>query len=128
MRFLYLRDPLFLLCLLTYFVNRLVLKAVWKEGFVHEHLNDLICVPFWVPIMLFVQRRLGLRAGDPSPSPGELVIPLIVWSWVFEILLPEAGTPGGEFVADHLDILCYALGALVGGLFWRWWYGGSVAE
>jgi hypothetical protein len=47
-RFGYLRDPLFLVCLVTYFVNRLVLKSVWKDGFVHEHFNDLICVPFWV--------------------------------------------------------------------------------
>ena len=41
MRFGYLRDPLFLLCLLTYFVNRLVLKSVWQAGFVHEHLKGI---------------------------------------------------------------------------------------
>jgi hypothetical protein len=128
MPFLYLRDPLFVLCLVTYFVNRLAFKVIWKEGFVHEHLNDLICIPFWVPIMLFAQRRLGLRAGDASPRPGELVIPLIVWSWVFEILLPQAGSLGAWCTADHLDILYYSLGALGAGLFWKWWYGGSAAE
>ena len=63
MRFRYLRDPLFLACVVVYFVNRFVLKAVWEAGFVHTHLNDLICVPFWVPIMLWVERRsLKLRA------------------------------------------------------------------
>ena len=122
MRFLYLRDPLFLLCVVTYFVNRLVLKSIWKEGFVHEHLNDLICVPFWVPIMLFAQRRLGLRDSDCRPRPGELIIPLIIWSWVFEIILPQTNGLGDRFVADHLDILYYSLGALLAGLFWRWFY------
>src|SRR5262245_23998286 len=117
MRFLYLRDPLFLLCVATYFVNRLVLKSVWKTGFVHEHLNDLICIPFWVPIMLYTQRLLGLREGDTIPRPGELIIPLVVWSWVFEIILPKTALFSGLCVADHVDILYYALGALVAGLF-----------
>ena len=121
MRFRYLRDPLFLLCVATYFVNRLVLKSVWKDGFAHEHLNDLICIPFWVPIMLFAQRRLGLR-DDAPPRPGELVIPLVLWSWVFEILLPAIDRVRDRFVADHLDVMYYALGALGAGIFWRWWY------
>jgi len=120
-RFLYLRDPLFLLCLVTYFVNRLLLKSIWTEGFVHEHLNDLICIPFWVPIMLFVQRRLGLRDDEP-PRPAELVIPLVLWSWVFEIILPAIDGLGDCFYADHLDVMYYAFGTLGAGVFWQWWY------
>ncbi|HLJ96675.1 MAG TPA: hypothetical protein VKU02_26115 [Gemmataceae bacterium] len=121
MRFRYLRDPLFLICVATYFVNRLVLKSHWKDGFVHEHLNDLICIPFWVPIMLFAQRRVGLR-DDAPPRPGELVIPLILWSWVFEIFVPAIDGLGDRFVADHLDVLFYAIGALGAAVFWRLWY------
>jgi hypothetical protein len=125
--FLYLRDPLFLLCLATYFVNRLVLKRIWADGFVHDHLNDLICIPFWVPIMLFAQRRLGLRANDDRPSAGELVIPLIIWSWVFEVFLPRSGILGERCVADYTDIVYYALGAMLAGLFWKWWYPAPTA-
>jgi hypothetical protein len=127
-RFLYVRDPLFLLCVVTYFVNRLVLKKVWDQGFFHDHLNDLICIPFWVPIMLYAQRRLGLRANDARPHLSELVIPLLVWSWVFEIILPATTLLGDRCVADHRDIVYYALGALVAGLFWRWWYGGTWSQ
>lgn len=127
MPFLYLRDPLFLLCVATYFVNRFVLKKVWDSGFVHEHLNDLICIPFWVPIMLFAQRRLGLRAGDESPRAGELVIPLLIWSWLFEIILPRTELMAGYCVADYLDIVYYAAGTLVAALFWRWWYAPRMA-
>lgn len=113
MPFLYLRDPLFLLCVATYFVNRLVLKKMWTSGFVHEHLNDLICIPFWVPIMLFVQRHFGLRAHNGRPKASELVIPLVIWSWVFEIILPRTALFGHRCVADYLDIMYYALGALL---------------
>jgi hypothetical protein len=127
-RFRYLGDPLFLLCVATYFVNRYVFKAIWRDGFVHEHLNDLICIPFWVPIMLFAQRKLGLRHTDDSPRPAELVIPLIVWSWVFEILLPATNLLGDRCFADYLDILSNTVGALLAGLFWKWWYASVPAE
>ena len=123
MRYRYLRDPLFLACVLAYLVNRLVLKAVWKTGFVHEHLNDLICVPFWVPVMLWAERRLGLRRDDGPPEAVEIVIPLVVWSWVFEVVLPGTELFGRYCVADHRDVLCYAAGALGAAVFWRWWYG-----
>jgi hypothetical protein len=122
-RFGYLRDPLFVACVLTYLVNRVVLKRVWENGFVHEHLNDVICIPFWVPVMLWGQRRLGLRRSDGPPEAAEVVIPLVAWSWAFEILLPATGWLGPWCVADHRDVLCYALGALGAGVFWRWWYG-----
>lgn len=121
MPFLFLRDPLFLLCLATYFVNRFVLKKIWNAGFVHEHLNDLICIPFWVPIMLYMQHRLRLR-DNGSPRTAELIIPLILWSWVFEIVLPQTSLLGEHCVADHLDIIYYALGTLLAALFWKWWY------
>jgi hypothetical protein len=121
--FLYLRDPLFLFCVGVYFVNRFVLKEIWLSGFVHEHLNDLICIPFWVPIMVFVQRRLGMRDGDDSPQPSEIIIPLILWSWIFEVILPNTEWFHDVCVADYLDILCYTLGALGAAMFWRWWYG-----
>jgi hypothetical protein len=121
-RFHYLRDPLFLFCVALYFVNRFVFKRIWPTGFVHEHLNDLICIPFWVPIMLFIQRRVGWREGDYSPQRGEIVIPLILWSCIFEIMLPQTDWFGELCVADHLDVVYYALGALIAAAFWTWWY------
>ncbi len=122
MPFRYLRDPLFLFCLALYFVNRFLLKKIWLSGFVHEHLNDLICIPFWVPIMLFLQRRLGLRPDDAVPRAAEVLIPLVLWSWIFEVILP--GTEWGRAfsVADPLDVLAYTAGALGAAVFWQWWY------
>jgi hypothetical protein len=122
-RFRYLRDPLFLACVLVYFINRFALKAIWPTGFVHEGLNDLICIPFWVPVMLWVERRFGLRHDDGPPEAVEVVVPLVLWSWLFEVVLPRTALFSGYCVADHRDVFCYAAGALGAAVFWRWWYG-----
>jgi len=123
MRFRYLRDPLFLACVVVYVVNRFVLKQVWADGFVHEHLNDLICIPFWVPVMLWGERRVGLRRHDGPPEAVEVVVPLVLWSVVFELVLPQTEWFGSYCVADYQDVLWYAAGALGSAVWWRWWYG-----
>ena len=122
MPFRYLRDPLFLICLTTYFVNRFVLKSIWHAGFFHEHLNDLICIPFCVPIMLWTERRTGLRSDDEIPRASEVMIPLAVWSVVFELYLPRTAYFGRWCTSDFRDIMYYALGAAAAAVFWRWWY------
>jgi len=118
-RFRYLRDPLFLACVVVYVVNRLVLKRVWETGFVHDHLNDLICIPFWVPVMLWAERRVGLRRDDGPPDAVEIIVPLLLWSWLFEIALPRTEWLGRYCTADHRDVMWYAAGALGAAVFWR---------
>ncbi len=119
MRFKYLRDPLFLACVALYFTNRLVLKPLLPSVFLHSYLNDLICIPFWVPIMLAGMRFCRLRHNDAPPRPHEILVPLLTWSVVFECWLPHSNISSGLAVADHLDILCYVVGATIAGLFWR---------
>lgn len=122
MQFLYLCDPLFRSCLVLYFINRWIFKRLWDAGFFHDHLNDLMCIPFWVPIMLWAQRRVGLRDSDGPPLASEILIPLFVWSWLFEMILPRIGPFRERAVSDHLDILYYTVGALIAIAFWAWWY------
>jgi hypothetical protein len=120
----YLRDPLFLFCLALYFVNRWWLKRLFPAGFFHDSLNDLICIPFWVPIMLWLMRRAGLRDNDAPPQWYEILLPVLVWSAVFEVVLPRLGPFQRLAIADPADVLCYVLGALGAALFWRRWYDG----
>lgn len=122
MRYRYLRDPLFVSCLLLYVLNRLVLKPLMPNTFCQDYLNDLICIPFWVPIMLQSMRWVGLRADDSPPRLYEIIVPLLLWSVVFELLLPRIGIFEGLAIADHVDIFFYSLGALMAAIFWRIWY------
>lgn len=122
MTFRYLKDPLFLLCLTLYFTNRWVIKPHLPVSFFHDHLNDLICLPFWVPIMLFGLRKLGLRPDDHPPYSYEILIPLLLWSVVFELYLPQVSCFRHLATADPTDILCYALGGLAAYGFWTIYY------
>ncbi len=122
MHFLYLRDPLFVGCLGVYFINRWVFKPFFPNSFSHNYLNDLICIPFWVPIMLWLMRKARLRIDDTPPQWYEILLPLIVWAVVFEIIVPGLKPFERLAHADLLDIFFYVLGALIAALFWGWRY------
>ena len=123
MNFKYLLDPLFLCCLALYFINRWVLKGWLPHSFFTDHLNDLLCIPFCVPVMLCLLRKLRLRTDDAPPQVYELVIPLVLWSIVFEMWLRTIPFFKGLATADHLDVFWYAAGALMAGIWWRKYYG-----
>ena len=119
MAFQYLKDPLFLVCLVLYFANRLILKPFFPNEFSSSFLNDVICIPFWVPIMLFLMRRIGLRTDDAPPTGGELIIPLLLWSALFELILPQLDFFSTLATSDYRDILCYTVGTTVAAIVWR---------
>ena len=121
-RFAYLRDPLFIFSLVLYVANRWLIEPNVAPGFFHNHLNDLICIPFLVPPMLFCARRLGMRPHDRPPQIHEIIIPLIGWSILFEIVFPQHSYWGRYTTGDHRDILFYALGAMGATAFWACYY------
>lgn len=118
-KFRYLLDPLFLACVGSYVVNRLLIRPHCDIRFFHAWLNDLICIPFWVPIMLAGMRLTRLRRHDEPPTFLEIVIPLTLWSWWFELYLPNLVTVETPHYADPWDIVAYSLGALFAGCFWH---------
>ena len=122
MRFRYLKDPLFLACVAIYSANKLSRLLAGGTDFQNAYVNDLICMPFWVPIMLVVNRILGLRAHDRPPGFYEIAIPVLVWSAAFELVFPYTSWFCEYSVADPNDVLCYCAGGLVAGLFWKSYY------
>jgi len=118
MRFRYCLDPLFLICLALYVVNRWILKPYAPCEFVKGYLNDLICIPFWVPVMLLVLRKLRLRQDDSPPQWHEIVVPLILWSVVFELWLPHTTAFRGLATSDYRDVVFYSLGAAIAAAWW----------
>jgi hypothetical protein len=120
--FRYLKDPLFLVCFSAYCVHRVLKTHDLSTPLLCSYLNDVICIPFWIPIMLWGERKLGFRQHDDPPSALEIVIPLVIWAIVFEVVLPSTDTFAGLAVPDPNDVLCYALGGFVAARFWQWWY------
>jgi|ERR1700722_9478688 len=122
MRFRYLKDPLFLFCVSLYFLNRCVLKPYFPNKFSRDYLNDVICLPFWIPIMLFIMRKIGLRKEDVPPTGAEILIPLLVWSWVFEAYLPFTKYFARLTTSDYMDIFSYTVGGCFAAIIWKIFY------
>jgi hypothetical protein len=114
-RFLYYRDPLFMTCSGLYAVNRWIVKPHTHDAFLRGHFNDLLLIPCALPLILQLQRWLGLRLHDAPPAIREIAFHLFIWSVLFECIGPLIMKTTG----DPLDVLCYAVGAVVAGLWWR---------
>lgn len=116
-RFDYLRDPLFLLSVTVYAVNRFALAQLLSWSFLHNHLDDLLLIPAALPVALWVQRLLGVRPHDSWPRWSEMLLHLGVWSVICEYIGPFWLHIG---VADWGDVAAYVVGGLVACLWWRY--------
>ena len=68
-------------------------------------------------------KALGLRDDDAPPRSYEILIRLVLWSFLFELVLPYTRLFEGLATGDHADIFFYTLGAVAAAVFWRAWYG-----
>lgn len=113
-RFRYALDPLCLVACAGYAIGR-GLRPRLPDGFWHNHFTDLLLIPAALPLLLWVQRRLGLRTHDARPSWGEIGLHLAVWAIAAELVAPfvfHAAT------GDWRDVLAYSAGAVVAGSWW----------
>jgi len=115
-RFLYCRDPLFLVGCFAYALNRWLLKPHIASRFLHGYFNDLWLIPCALPPILWLHRRLGLRTDDDYPRVSEIALHLAFWSVLFEYIGPKFMP---HTVGDPLDVVAYAVGALVAGVWWH---------
>lgn len=112
------RDPLFQLALLLYLGNRLLLSSLpgWHTPFLAGHFNDLLLVPAALPLFCAFYRLLNLRRHNRPPGWREIAAHTLVWSLFFEGFGPFILHHG---TSDLVDVLAYAAGALVCGLWWN---------
>lgn len=80
------------------------------------HFNDLLLIPAALPLVLWLQRLLRLRAHDRLPTAGEIFTHLAVWAFIAEGAGPFLTHHG---TADWLDVLAYFLGAIACYVLWR---------
>ncbi len=107
---------MFLVACGLYAVNRWVIKPLAPGGFFGWWFNDLLLMPCALPILLWLQRRSGLRRTDAPPSAREIVFVLVLWSVLFEVVAPRFFS---RSTGDWRDVAAYAAGALIAGLWWN---------
>jgi hypothetical protein len=120
-RFGYWRDPVFVWCLVTYVINRFLIKPNWPHdfflfSFFHGHLNDCLTAPVALPVYLFVYRLIGFRPDDEPPRWWEVALHAAVWMVFFEWFGPVILHHG---VYDPIDDWCIAAGGLIAWAIWQ---------
>lgn len=115
-RFRTVSDPLCVAACVCYSVNRWLIPVSWKGAFLRNHFADVLLIPAALPLVLWVHRRLGLRASDSPPTWSEVLLHLVVWSVAAELIAPHLFT---RCTGDPWDVVAYAGGALVSGIIWN---------
>jgi hypothetical protein len=120
-RFGYWADPICVGCAILYGLNRWYLKPHRIGGhFTIAYLNDVMCLPLFVPLILYVQRLLNIRKHDGYPRLWEVLQQWVIFSVWFKIILVRF--PHVFRVArDPLDILAYLAGGLLAYAIWHSW-------
>jgi hypothetical protein len=109
------RDPLCLIAIGLYALNRWGGKPNLDVRFLHDHFNDLLLIPAALPLVLWIQRKLGWRCHDRFPEPKEIMLHLVVWGLIAEVAGPHLFA---HATGDWRDLVAYAAGAIVAGLWW----------
>ena len=108
-----LQHPLFLTSVVIAAGNQIMERNGIFLPVVHSYLDDLLCFPVVLTVGLFGYRAV---TGDTAYTLGRFQVWSVValYAFTFEVVLPKRSS---VYVADMMDIVAYALGALV---FMRW--------
>ncbi|WP_299818475.1 magnesium citrate secondary transporter [uncultured Pontibacter sp.] len=102
-----LQHPLFIISMLLFCLNRVL---EYKQLFIwplHTHLDDLLCLPITLTIVLAAERAYFQNPYFVLPW-HYLLIAVLSFSIVFEWLLPMYAT---RYTSDVWDVVAYAVGA-----------------
>jgi len=78
--------------------------------FFYSYLDDILCIPIVLYIASYIMRRIEKNRGDFQFSNFHIITAVVVFSIVFEIILPSISM---RYTDDIMDVLCYGLGGVV---------------
>jgi hypothetical protein len=101
---------------MAYLLNRCVFKAAFANSFLHNYFNDVLLIPAALPVMLWIQRGLKLRAHNHLPTWSEMLFHLAVWAMICEFIGPALFHHGRS---DLWDVAAYTIGGVAACLWWN---------
>jgi membrane-associated PAP2 superfamily phosphatase len=93
-----------------------LIPPAWKGPFLRNHFDDTLLIPAALPLILWMQRKLGLRTTDHRPTWSEILLHFVIWSIAAEVVAPHLFA---NATGDPWDVVAYAGGALAAGLIWH---------
>jgi hypothetical protein len=122
--FRYIDDPICVGSMALYVLNRWVLKPHHIGGWlVHDYLNDLLCLPIFMPIILRLQSALGIRRHHLQPTFFELIHNWVIFSVLYYFVFPRLSAFSS--VADPWNSVAYLVGGIAAYVCWRFFYSGE---
>ena len=115
-RFLYGFDPVCLTASACYAGNRWLIPMAFKGAFLRGHFADLLLIPAGLPLILWLQRRLGVRHHDAPPTWREVALHVVAWSISAELVAPHLFA---RSTGDPWDVAAYAVGGIGALLCWQ---------
>ncbi len=103
-------STIFIFALLLFCTNQLIEGAGFFLPALHSYLDDLLCLPIVLTVILAVQRRFVLRTAAYTLPFSHTLLAVVLYGVLFEIILPHFFRRG---TADALDWLLYAAGGLI---------------
>ncbi len=103
-------NPYFFLAVLLFAANQMIEAAGIVVPALHSYLDDLLCLPIVLAIVLGVQRKVIVRDADYLLPASHTLFAVALYGLLFEVLLPYFFQRG---TADALDWLLYAAGGVL---------------
>lgn len=120
MRYKFLLDPIFLISILLYSINKSLLiftSYLNKISLLTGYFNDLLLIPCVLPLLIFIINKLGFRSYKYSPQTSEVIITISIVVIICEFIGPFILIKG---TYDLVDILAYSLGGLISLILWKY--------
>lgn len=98
----------FYIFLCIFFTNQIVDYLGFSLPIIQSYLDDLLCFPVVLYIVLIVHRRWRLKNENYTLPILHIVISISFFILIFEIIFPLISV---RYTADLLDILAYGIGS-----------------
>jgi hypothetical protein len=85
----------------------------------HDYFNDVLLLPIFLPVSLLINRWLGLRRDDRSPSLIEVGGYFLLWSALFQLVFPRHAWLFRHSTDDPYNVVAFGIGGLVAWLTWN---------
>lgn len=107
-------QPLFLTACALFGINQLLEFHHIFLPYVHAYLDDVLCFPIVLTLILFLFRTAILKDPNFCLSSYQIAFAVAYFAFAFEEVLPYFSS---EYTSDVLDVVFYAIG---GGIFGKW--------
>ena len=95
----------------VYALNRvLIIQVIPEVGFLRKYLSDLLALPVYLPVSLYLAWRLHLIPEDYKLRFSHIMGAVIIFSLLFEGIVPVIDI---TTTRDPFDILAYFAGGLL---------------